>query len=153
MILFQVAVIGDVQDEYLESQIKNFPQGLPVEAVVTKYFLFFFFEVFQNLSCYHFMSLFSFMLTLCMSRMDIYVLAVPCVQPLTSIQTFKQPRSNIYILSLFHQQPSELSLSNQGRIYTSKIVIFSNHVKICQQPKEFLKKKPEKNCSNFFKIT
>ena len=55
-ILFQVAVIGDVQDEYLESQIKNFPQGLPVEAVVTKYFLFFFLNFFKichvTISCH-----------------------------------------------------------------------------------------------------
>ena len=48
-ILFQVAVIGDVQDEYLESQIKNFPQGLPVEAVVTKYlFIYLFFWIFSK---------------------------------------------------------------------------------------------------------
>ena len=58
-------------------------------------------------------------LTFCASRTYMYVLAVPCAQPLHIH----------YVLSLFHQQPLELSLGNEGRIYTSKIVNFSNHKK------------------------
>ena len=73
-------------------------------------------------------------LTLCVLRMYIYILAVPCTQPLTYIQT----TNNVYIRPVtVYQQPLELSLSHQGLTYTSKIVNFSKHVKIRQQPKEF----------------
>ena len=70
---------------------------------------------------------------------DIYI-RPHCTLRGNTVHESKQPTTYIYLLSLFHQQPSELSLSNQGCIYTSKIVNFSNHVKICQQPTEFLKK-------------
>ena len=63
-----------------------------------------------------------------------------CTLRANTVHAPKQPTTYIYLLSLFHLQPSELSLSNQGCIYTSKIVNFSNHVKIWQQPKEFLEK-------------
>ena len=58
----------------------------------------------------------------------------------TTAPTFKQPTMYIYALPLFNQQPSELSLSSQGRLYTSKIANFNNHVKICQEPKKVLGK-------------
>ena len=57
-----------------------------------------------------------------------------CTQRATTVHASKEPTRYMHVLSLFNQQPSELSLSNQGRIYTSKIVSIGNHVKICQQP-------------------
>ena len=67
---------------------------------------------------------------------DVYI-RPRCTLRATTVHAFKQPTTYMYVLSLFLQQLSELSLSNQD---TSKIVNFSNDVKIYQQPKEFLKK-------------
>ena len=72
-------------------------------------------------------------LSLCVSRTYMYVLAVPCAQPLHIH----------YVLSLFHQQPLELSLGNEGRIYTSKIVNFSNYKKYTSNQNDIWKSNPK----------